>query len=255
VSDRHVLFQSFMSMNLKLKKTIHRVFPFLACILLWACEGNYLRAEDSDARARELVARMTLSEKIEQLHGIKNAEYYRYVPPVPRLGIPAFHIANGPAGVGPAGDTPQKPATALPAPIALASTWDSALAKSYGVLIGKEAKDLGEDLMESPDVNIARVPQNGRTFEAFGEDPYLVSQMAVAEIQGIQSQDIIANVKHYAVNNQENNRSKVNVIVDERTLREIYFPAFEASVKDGGVASLMALTTRSTARSVVRMPN
>lgn len=218
---------------------IHRVFPALACILLSACEGNYLRAKDSDPRARELVARMTLSEKIEQLHGIKTAEYYRYVPPVPRLGIPAFHIANGPAGVGPAGDTPQKPATALPAPIALASTWDSALAKSYGVLIGKEAKNLGEDLMESPDVNIARVPQNGRTFEAFGEDPYLVSQMAVAEIQGIQSQDIIANVKHYAANNQENNRSKVNVIVDERTLHEIYFPAFEASVKDGGVASLM----------------
>jgi beta-glucosidase len=239
-------FNLLKSMNSKSKKMIRRVFPALACILLCACEGNHLRAEDPDARARELVARMTLPEKIEQLHGIKNAEYYRYVPPVPRLGIPAFHIANGPAGVGPAGDTPQKPATALPAPIALASAWDSALAKSYGVIIGKEAKDLGEDLMESPDVNIARVPQNGRTFEAFGEDPYLVSQMAVAEIQGIQSQDIIANVKHYAANNQENNRSKVNVIVDERTLHEIYFPAFEASVKDGGVASLMGAYNKVT---------
>src|SRR6185312_954454 len=101
--------------------------------------------------------------------------------------------ANGPAGVGPAGDTPQKPATALPSPIALASTWDVGLAKRYGVIIGKEGKDLDEDLLESPDVNIARVPQNGRTFEAFGEDPYLVSQMSVAEIQGIQSEGVIAN--------------------------------------------------------------
>lgn len=225
--------------NSKLRKLIHNncsVFIILAA----ACGANYLHAEDFDARARELVSKMTLREKIQQLHGIQDADHYRYVPPVPRLGIPAFHIANGPAGVGPAGDTPQKPATALPAPIALASTWDVALAKRYGVIIGKEGKDLDEDLLESPDINIARVPQNGRTFEAFGEDPYLVSRMSVAEIQGIQSEGIIANVKHYAANNQENNRSKVNVIVDERTLHEIYLPAFETSVKEGNVASLMA---------------
>jgi beta-glucosidase len=225
-------------MNLKLNK-IHRFFPALTCALLWTCESNYVHAQDYDARARELVGRMTLSEKIEELHGIRDAEHYRYVPPIPRLGIPAFHIANGPAGVGPAGDDPQKPATALPAPISLAASWDVALAKRYGIIIGKEAKDLGEDLMESPDVNIARVPQNGRTFEAFGEDPYLVSQMAVAEIQGIQSQDVIANVKHYAANNQENNRGSVNVVVDERTLHEIYLPAFEASIKEGRVGSIM----------------
>jgi beta-glucosidase len=225
--------------NSKLEKLFHRIYPALAYILLGACGGNYIHAKDFDARARELVGKMTLEEKIRELHGIQDGDHYRYVPPIPRLGIPAFHVANGPAGVGPAGDTPQKPATALPAPIALASTWDIALAKRYGVIIGKEGKDLGEDLLESPDINIARVPQNGRTFEAFGEDPYLVSQMAVAEIQGIQSQDVIANVKHYAANNQENNRSKVNVIVDERTLHEIYLPAFEASVKEGNVGSLM----------------
>ncbi|HEY4415052.1 MAG TPA: glycoside hydrolase family 3 C-terminal domain-containing protein [Verrucomicrobiae bacterium] len=211
--------------------------------LLWAgllTAGINLHAEDSDRRARELVSKMTLAEKIEQLHGIQDAVYYRYVPPNTRLGIPAFHIANGPAGVGPAGDNPQKPATALPAPISLAASWDVALAKRYGVIIGEESKDLEEDLIESPDINIARVPQNGRTFEAFGEDPYLVSRMAVNEIQGIQSQGVIANVKHYAANNQETARSKVNVIVDERTLREIYLPAFEASVKEAGVASVMA---------------
>ena len=209
----------------------------LGCLLT---NGIRVQARDWDARARELVGKMTLPEKIEELHGIQDAGHYRYVPPIPRLGIPAFHIANGPAGVGPAGDKPQKSATALPAPIALASTWDLALANRYGVIIGQEAKDLGEDLLEGPDVNIARVPQNGRTFEAFGEDPCLISQLAVAEIQGLQSQGIIANVKHYAVNNQEVNRMKVDVKVDERTLHEIYLPAFEASVKQGRVASLMA---------------
>lgn len=223
----------------KLDRLICRVSPVLMLVFLGACAGSYPRAEDSDARARELVGKMTLQEKIRELHGIHNAEFYRYVPPIPRLGIPALHVANGPAGVGPAGDTPQKPATALPAPIALASTWDLDLAKNYGVIIGKESKDLDEDLLEGPDVNIARVPQNGRTFEAFGEDPYLVSRLAVAQIQGIQSQDVIANVKHYAANNQEDDRMKVNAVVDERTLHEIYLPAFEASVKEGNVASLM----------------
>jgi beta-glucosidase len=231
---------SFRSLvNSKLKKLFYHVCAALAFIFLAACGGSYLHAEDWDARARELVGKMTLQEKIQQLHGIQDANHFRYVPPVPRLGIPAFHIANGPAGVGPAGNTPQKQATALPAPIAIASTWDIALANRYGVIIGKEGKDLDEDLLESPDINIERLPQNGRTFEAFGEDPYLVSRMAVAEIQGIQGQDVIANVKHYAANNQENNRSKVNVVLDERTLHEIYLPAFEASVREGNVASLM----------------
>ena len=227
------------AVNTQPMKLNSHVCAALALIFWCALDGSYLHAEDFDARARDLVGKMTLPEKIEELHGIHDSQYYRYVPPIPRLGIPAFHIANGPAGVGPAGDDPQKQATALPAPIALASTWDAALAKRYGVIIGEEGKDLNEDLLESPDINIARVPQNGRTFEAFGEDPYLVSRMSVAEIQGIQSEGIIANVKHYAANNQENNRLRVNAAVDERTLHEMYLPAFEASVKDGHVASLM----------------
>lgn len=218
---------------------IHIAFVALIFLFWGDGDGGYLHAGDLEARARELVGKMTLQEKIQELHGIQDAGHFRYVPPIPRLGIPALHVANGPAGVGPAGDSPQKPATALPAPIALASSWDISLAKRYGVIIGKEGKDLDEDLLEAPDINIARVPQNGRTFEAFGEDPCLVSEMAVAEIQGIQSQDVIANVKHYAANNQESNRSRINVIVDERPLHEIYLAAFEASVKEGEVASLM----------------
>jgi beta-glucosidase len=213
---------------------------FLNLLLAGLVAGvTRLHAQDADARARALVSQMTLAEKITELHGIHDTNFYRYVPPIPRLGIPAFHVANGPAGVGPAGDDPQKPATALPAPISLAATWDVALAKDYGVILGKESRDLDEDLLESPDINIARVPQNGRTFEAFGEDPWLVSRLGVAEIIGIQSQGVIANVKHFAANNQENNRGKVDVVVDERTLHEIYLPAFEAAVKEGRVASLM----------------
>src|SRR3984957_4410535 len=153
---------------------------------------------DFDARARQLVSQMTLEEKITELHGIHDSVHQRYVPGIPRLGIPAFRIANGPAGVGPGDEHSQLPATALPAPILLGATWDPGLAASYGVVIGLEARAMGDDLLEGPDINIARVPQNGRTFEAFGEDPLLVGRLSVAVIKGIQSQGEIANVKNYA---------------------------------------------------------
>lgn len=211
----------------------------LLCVAFLAVGVVRVQAEDFDARARELVGKMTLQEKTTELHGFRDATHYRYVPPIPRLKIPALNVANGPAGVGPAGAGRQNPATALPAPILLAATWDVELAHHYGVIIGKEAQVLQEDLLEGPDVNIARVPQNGRTFEAFGEDPFLVGQMGVSEIKGIQSQGIIANVKHYVANNQEVERLTINTLVGERALHEIYLPAFEMAVKDAHVASLM----------------
>lgn len=227
-------------------KRIFNFYRYLPCLVVAGtavgCAG--IHADKADGRARQLVAQMSLTEKITELHGIENATYYRYVPPIPRLNIPALHIANGPCGAGPAGDKPQKPATAMSAPISLAATWDVALAQRYGEIIGLEAKCLNEDLLEAPDVNIARVPQNGRTFEAFGEDPFLVSRLTVKEIQGIQSQGLMANVKHYAANNQENNRLKVNVIVGERALREIYLPAFEAAIKEADCASIMGAYPR-----------
>ncbi len=208
-------------------------------LLAAAVAGATLHGQDWDARARRLVSQMTLPEKIQELHGIRDRDHYRYVPPVPRLHIPPLRIANGPAGVGPAGDDPQKPATALPAPISLAATWDTAAADRYGVIIGREARDLDYGLLEGPDINIARVPQNGRTFEAFGEDPYLVGRMAVAEIQGIQSRHVIADVKHYVANNQETDRFHIDEIIGERTLREVYLPAFRAAVIEGHAASVM----------------
>lgn len=202
-----------------------------------------------DQRARDIVRQMTLDEKISQLHGIRDDAQgiYRYVPPVPRLGIPALRVTNGPAGAGPGGTRaprPQAPATALPSPISLAATWDRSLAREHGVIAGAESKDLANGLLEAPDINIARIPQNGRIFESYGEDPYLAGEMSVANIEGIQSQGIIANVKHYVANNQETDRFVINEDIDERTLREIYLPAFEASIKDGHSASLMCAYPR-----------
>jgi beta-glucosidase len=214
----------------------------ILCLLLAATVASVARlhADDADARARQIVSQMTLQEKIMELHGVGDKVHRRYVPPIPRLGIPMLVVANGPCGVGPGDEPKQLPATALSAPISLAATWDTTLAKSYGVIIGKEALDLHDTLLEGPDINIARVPQNGRTFEAFGEDPFLVGRLSVAEIQGIQSQGEIADVKHYAANNQESDRFGINEIISERALREIYLPAFEASIKEGHSASIMS---------------
>ncbi|HET9409893.1 MAG TPA: glycoside hydrolase family 3 C-terminal domain-containing protein [Candidatus Sulfotelmatobacter sp.] len=196
-------------------------------------------ASEADARARDIVSKMTLDEKIAQLHGIRDETHYRVVPGISRLDIPDFHITNGPAGAGPGDAGPQKPGTALPAPIALASAWDLELARRHGEIAASEARDLGNSLLESPDINIARLPQNGRTFEAYGEDPYLTGQLAVAYIEGVQSQGIMANVKHFAANNQEQDRFVVDEKIDERTLREIYFPAFEDSINKAHAASIM----------------
>jgi beta-glucosidase len=224
-------------------------FPYLICTFLAAASTSPLRAAgdsfaDADARARKIVSQMTLDEKISQMHGTQKKGIFRIVTGIPHLGIPDLLVTNGPAGFGPAGPGHQSPATALPAPISLASTWDTDAAREYGVIEAGEAADFGNTFFEAPDINIARVPQNGRTFEAYGEDPFLIGRLAVANIQGIQSAGIIANVKHYAVNNQENHRLTINAVVDERTLREIYLPAFEASVKEGQVASVMGAYNR-----------
>lgn len=191
-------------------------------------------------RAELLVKAMTLNEKIAQIHMLDlRGEKPREVPAIERLGLPAFKITNGPLGAGP-GDSPRpQPATALPSALALAASWDPALAETFGRLAGEEVGARPEHLLEAPGVNIARVPQNGRNFEYFGEDPYLAARMVVPEIRGIQSTGILAEVKHYAVNSQEDARKIIDEIVDERTLREIYLPAFEASVKQGDVAAVM----------------
>ncbi|HUA59754.1 MAG TPA: glycoside hydrolase family 3 C-terminal domain-containing protein [Verrucomicrobiae bacterium] len=207
--------------------------------VLLACRG-ILPAQTADQRARDVVSRMTLDEKIQEIHGMtRTPTQARLVSGIPRLGIPPLRITNGPAGIGNGGPGHEGKATALPAPIALAATWDLEMALLYGKILGVEGRDLANDLVEAPDINIARTPQCGRTFEAFGEDPYLVGRISAGEITGIQRSQIIANVKHFAANNQEEGRHNMNEVIGERALREIYLPAFEASVKEGRSASVM----------------
>jgi beta-glucosidase len=148
-------------------------------------------------------------------------------------------MTNGPAGPSLGWGGRQKPATAMPSPTALAASWDVALAREYGAVIGAESLATGARLIEAPDINIIRVPQNGRAFENFSEDPYLNSRMAVADVEGIQSTGALANIKHYFANNQETNRMTINELIDERAMREIYFPAFEACIKEAHAASIM----------------
>ncbi len=209
------------------------------------------RSRLPEERAELLVAAMTLDEKLAQLHGQigVNLEFpcgdsTRHVPGVPRLRVPTMRITNGPAGVGPGDCSPQKAATALPSGLALAASWDPALAYAFGEVVGTETLSLATHVFEAPGLNIARVPQNGRNFEYFGEDPYLAGRMAVEQVKAVQSKGIIAMPKHYAANNQETNRFEVDAIIDERTLREIYFPAFEMAVKDGGAAAVMCAYPR-----------
>jgi beta-glucosidase len=198
----------------------------------------------AEKRAENLVRRMTLEEKIASLHGLGTREHQRYVPGVPRLRIPPLVVTNGPAGISAGDDPVQRPATALPAPIALAASWDRGLARRYGSAIGDEARSLGAGLVEGPDLDIARVPEHGRTFEAFGEDPYLTGQMGANEVAGIQSRGVIAQAKHFVGNNQETNRLTVNAVVAPRVLREIYLPPYEAAIKGGRVASVMCAYNR-----------
>ena len=198
------------------------------------------RSLTPEKRAALLVKQMTLDEKILEIHMLDVKAHPREVAGVERLGIPIFRITNGPAGAGPGDGNPDPPATALPAALALAASWDTALAETFGRIAGEEVADRGEHLLEGPGVNITRVPQNGRNFEYFGEDPYLAGRMAVAEIHAIQQQHVIAEVKHFAVNSQETARKTINEIVDERTLREIYLPAFEAAITEGDAGAVMA---------------
>jgi beta-glucosidase len=185
------------------------------------------------SRADRVLAQMTLDEKTAMMHAISDSTHDREVPAIPHLCVPALLLNNGPAGVGSAGIT-QYQTTALPAPLGLAATFDPGMARAYGAVEGRETRDTGRNLMEGPDINIARTPLNGRTFEAYGEDPYLAGQIAVGNIDGIQSQGVIANAKHYLANNQETNRTTIDEHIDERTLHEIYLPAFQESAKRSG---------------------
>ena len=205
------------------------------------------KSQPIDARVDDLLKRMTFEEKGMLLHAIGTFP----TAPIPHLGIPERWMDDGPNGVReeiqlnsfgdvyPRSDM-EDSSTAFPSGIGLAATWNPELAKAEGQAIGEEARARNKDIMLGPAVNIQRIPLNGRSFEYYGEDPWLSGRMAVGFIQGEQSRDIASCVKHFAANNQETQRGSVNVNVDERTLREIYLPAFEAAIKEGGSLSIMA---------------
>ena len=190
---------------------------------------SFLRPRLKNAWTR-CIAQMTLDEKLTLIGGINDF----YIRPLPRLGLPALRMSDGPLGVHDYG-----PTTAYPAPVALAASWDTDLAKRVGQLMGKDARARGVHFILGPGMNIYRAPMNGRNFEYLGEDPYLASRMAVQLIEGIQDEGVIATAKHFAANNQEYARMDHSSDVDERTLREIYLPAFEASVKEARVGAIM----------------
>lgn len=192
-----------------------------------------------DQRADQLLAQMTLAEKIAMLHGA-GGPYVGNIPANTRLGIPALWLEDGPAGVADG----MSGVTAFPAPVGVAASWDTALMNQYGQALGAEESGKGANIALAPTVNILRVPLWGRSFESLGEDPYLTSQMGVANIQGIQSQFVIATVKHYVANNQEFDRTTDSSNVDERTLQEIYMPAFQAAVQQGNVGAVMCSYNR-----------
>jgi beta-glucosidase len=184
-----------------------------------------------DQRVDDLLARMTLEEKIALLGGDKTGFATR---PLERLGIPGMTMTDGPVGVR------WEKSTAFPAGVAMAASWDPDLVSRIGVAIGREAKAHGRDVLLGPCLNIHRVPQGGRNFESFGEDPYLASRMAVAYVRGVQGEGVIATAKHFAVNNQETERMSVDARVDERALNEIYLPAFKAAVQEAGAWAVMS---------------
>jgi len=195
-----------------------------------------------EQRVQDLLGRMTVEEKASMLAG---ANWMESVA-IPRLGIPSIKMADGPMGIrswaGPSKITKASPfnSTAFPAGIAVAATWDPAVAQSVGQAIGQEVRAIGRDMILGPTVNIQRVPLWGRNFEGYGEDPYLAAQMGVAYIKGVQGEGVIATVKHFDANNQEFERHRVDEAIDERTLQEIYFPAFKAAVQEAGVWSVMS---------------
>lgn len=196
------------------------------------------------AKINSIIKKMTLEEKIGMLHG--NALFSS--AGVARLGIPELTCDDGPLGIREeikrfdwaSANWTTDSATFLPNGSAIAATWNPLMANKYGVVIGEEANARKKDVMLAPAFNICRMPLCGRTYEYYSEDPYLNSQLAIQSVKGIQSQHVAACIKHFAANNQELDRDSVNTLVDERTLREIYFPAFKAAIQQGNAYTIMS---------------
>ena len=241
--------------------------PFLIPVAAHAQDTPWMQSRLSPARrATLLLNAMTLDEKMQQIVGapgvipeIPTCYGARHVPGIARHRIPTFRITNGPVGVGQNDcvpvNTPNLPraammstasakATALPSAMAVAASFDRAVAAKFGDVIGVESRNRALHVLEGPGLNLARVPQGGRNFEYFGEDPFLTGTMGVAEIRAMQHHGVIAMAKHFIANDHETNRTTENAIVADRVLHELYLLPFEMAVRSGDVASVMCSYNR-----------
>jgi beta-glucosidase len=226
----------------------NKFFLFFSCFILFASAFNCVKAQTQsnqsiEAKITSIISKLTLEEKISMLHanGIFSAGG------IERLGIPMMMTDDGPLGIREdvkpgwgSANLKTDSATFFPNGSALAATWNPELAYRYGHDMGEEARARKKTIMLAPAFNITRTPLCGRTYEYYSEDPFLNARLAVQSVKGIQSQNVAACVKHYAVNNQEVERGRINIDIDERTLREIYLPAFKASIIEGNAWSIMS---------------
>ena len=222
------------------------LLPGLLLLLLLAAApavhgGSPWAGGPAVAKAAALVKRMTFDEKLSMIYGRNKktdyplpAYYVGNVPGTPRLGLPSINLEDGPQGVADGLTN----VTNWPSQLTVSMSWDRELMRTWGAAMGAEQRLKGTNVMLGPDVNLARVPWSGRVFETMGEDPYVASQLVAPLVQGIQSNNISACIKHFIFNNHEVNRQTFSANVDERTGRELYAPAFFAAV-DAGVGSAM----------------
>src|SRR5712691_3159789 len=217
--------------------TLYAAVTLLSAVVIALLIGIHAFAQsalptpgDIDRRVDSILSQMTLEEKIDLLGGVDGF----FIRGIPRLNLARLKMADGPIGVRNCG-----PATTMAGGIALAATWNPALAESVGTEIGRDARAKGVHFLLGPGVNIYRAPMNGRNFEYFGEDPFLAARTAVGYIKGLQSQGVSATVKHFMGNNSEFDRHNTDSVIDERTMREIYLPVFEAAVKEARVGAIM----------------
>lgn len=217
-----------LSLNKTIPALLAALFAFVIAPVLARAQKKSPAEIDREVNA--LLAKLTLNQKIELIGGVDGM----FTHAIPQIGLPRLKMSDGPMGVRVWG-----PSIAYAAGIGLAASWDPTLAREVGAAIGQDARARGVHIVLGPGVNIYRLPVDGRNFEFFGEDPYLGGKIAVGYIEGMQSQDVVATIKHYDANNSEYNRMHENAIISHRALREIYLPIFEAAVKEGHVGAIM----------------
>ena len=216
-----------MRRTLRIKAQIAALL--LVFVLPALCQAPQPSSADIDARADSLLKQLSLEEKVDLIGGVDDF----YIREIPHIHLPRLKMSDGPIGVRNYG------ASTAFGGVGMAAAWDPELAQRVGKIIGEDARARGVHFMLGPGVNIYRSPRNGRNFEYFGEDPFLAARTAVAYIEGVQSQGVSSTVKHFMGNNSEFDRHNSDSIIDERTMREIYLPAFEAAVKEADVGSVM----------------